>query len=219
MQDDINLYATGDRLNNTCFRQKLDSISKNIFRRENPLELVFQDISAFDAQNPVVGSLLKGLGICKIFVTSDFVRKATPPRGDIDIEKRLDPLKNDNLNFNRNNKNDLPTPSQSSFNTFIPPTSQPPGTLLLPPPPPNNFNPVQLPPSPPSLNPPPPPHQSFNLSSPQQIFGKATMTKTKTKPKQEQLIEDIDSAIYEIPDPPKIEIGDPLMNVLSTDTE
>ena len=42
---------------------------------------------------------------------------------------------------------------------------------------------------------------------------------TRTKPKPEKVIKNIDTAIYEIPDPPKIEIGDPLLNVLSTDTE
>ena len=48
MQDDTNLYVTCDRLNNVnnmSFKQKLDRIAKNIFRRQNPLELVFKDIS------------------------------------------------------------------------------------------------------------------------------------------------------------------------------
>ena len=36
MQDDINLYVTWDRLDNASFRQKLDPISKNIFRCQNP---------------------------------------------------------------------------------------------------------------------------------------------------------------------------------------
>ena len=44
-----------------------------------------------------------------------------------------------------------------------------------------------------------------------------TLTKTKAKP--EKVIEIIDTAIYKIPDPFKIEIGDPLLNVLSTDAE
>ena len=46
-----------------------------------------------------------------------------------------------------------------------------------------------------------------------------TMTKTDTKPKQKQVLEDTDMGIYEKPEPPKIEIGDPLLNVLSTDAE
>ena len=50
-QDDVNLYGTRDRWNNASFRQKLDPIAKNIFRRQKPLELVFQDISFFNVQN------------------------------------------------------------------------------------------------------------------------------------------------------------------------
>lgn len=65
MQTDINHYVTRETLNNTSFRQKLDPIVKNIFRRQNPLEMVFEDISRFDAQNPIVGSLLRELDIGK----------------------------------------------------------------------------------------------------------------------------------------------------------
>ena len=59
VQDDINVYFTRDRLSNASFRQNLDPIEKNIFRSENPLELVFRDISTFNAQNPIVRLLLK----------------------------------------------------------------------------------------------------------------------------------------------------------------
>ena len=44
-------------------------------------------------------------------------------------------------------------------------------------------------------------------------------TLTRTKPEPEKVIENINMAIYEIPDPPKIEIRDPLLNILSTDAE
>ena len=54
MQTDINHYITRDRTNNASFRQKLDPISKNILRRQNPLELVFDVIFTFDAENPIV---------------------------------------------------------------------------------------------------------------------------------------------------------------------
>ena len=40
-----------------AFDKKLNPISKNILRRQNQLELVFQDVSTFDAENPIVGSL------------------------------------------------------------------------------------------------------------------------------------------------------------------
>ena len=65
MQDDINMYVTRDRPNNTSFRQKLDPITKNIFRRQNPLELVFKDISTLDAQNPIIESLLREIDVGK----------------------------------------------------------------------------------------------------------------------------------------------------------
>lgn len=44
-------------------------------------------------------------------------------------------------------------------------------------------------------------------------------TLIKTNPKPEKVIWNIYKAIYEIPDPPKIEIGDLLLPVLSTDAE
>ena len=65
IQTDINHYVTRDRINNASFRQRLDPISKNILRRQNPLELVFEDISTFDAENPIVGSLLREIDIKK----------------------------------------------------------------------------------------------------------------------------------------------------------
>ena len=65
MQTDINHYVTKDRINDASFRQKLDPTSKNIIIRQNPLELVFEDISTFDAKNPIVGSLLREIDIKK----------------------------------------------------------------------------------------------------------------------------------------------------------
>ena len=56
MQDDINMYVTRNKLSNVSFRQKLYPIAKNIFRRQNPLELTFKDFSTFDAQNLLIGS-------------------------------------------------------------------------------------------------------------------------------------------------------------------
>ena len=65
IQTDINHYVTRDRINNASFRQRLDPISKNILRRQNPLELVFEDVSTFDPENPIVGSLLREIDIKK----------------------------------------------------------------------------------------------------------------------------------------------------------
>ena len=65
IQTDIKHYVTRDRINDASFRQKLDPISKNILRRQNLLELIFEDISKFDAENPIVGSLLREIDINK----------------------------------------------------------------------------------------------------------------------------------------------------------
>ena len=74
IQTDINHYVTRDRINDASFRQKLDPISKNILRRQNPLELVFEDISTFDAENPIVGSLLRKIDLKKKQTDSDFIK-------------------------------------------------------------------------------------------------------------------------------------------------
>ena len=44
IQTDINHYVTKDRINSANVRQKLDPTNKNIIRRQNPLELVFEEI-------------------------------------------------------------------------------------------------------------------------------------------------------------------------------
>ena len=71
IQTDINHYLTRDRINNASFRQKLGPISKNILRRRNQLEFVFEDISTFDAENPIVGSLLRELDVGKKVLADD----------------------------------------------------------------------------------------------------------------------------------------------------
>ena len=64
IQTDINHYVR-DRINSASFRQRLDPISKNILRRQNLLELVFEDISTFNAENRIVVSLLREIDIKK----------------------------------------------------------------------------------------------------------------------------------------------------------
>ena len=74
MQTGIDHYVTKDRINIVSFSRKLDPISKNILRRQNPLELVFEVISTFDAEKPIVGSLLKTLDVGKKATASDFLK-------------------------------------------------------------------------------------------------------------------------------------------------
>ena len=65
IQGELYLYVTNNRLNEASFRRRLDPISKNIIRDKNPIELLFKDVKHFDAQNPVIGSLIKEVGVGK----------------------------------------------------------------------------------------------------------------------------------------------------------
>ena len=88
MQTDINHYVTKDRINDASFRQKLNPISKNILRRQNPLELAFEDISTFDAENPIVGSLLREIDIKKKQSDSDFIKSLhSQPGKEFEIQR------------------------------------------------------------------------------------------------------------------------------------
>ena len=75
MQDDTNMYVTQERLNNASFRQKLDPISKDSFRKQNLLELVVKHVSTFDAQNPIIGSLIEELDDEKNNIASTLIKK------------------------------------------------------------------------------------------------------------------------------------------------
>ena len=94
-------------MNNASFRQRLGPISKNILTRQNPLELVFEDISKFDAENPIAGSLLREIDIKKKQSDSDFTKSLpSHPGKEFEIQKRLDALReNKSNNFKRNNNN------------------------------------------------------------------------------------------------------------------
>ena len=164
---------------------------------QNPFELVFQDVSTFDAQNPVAGSMAGELDIGKKDIESNLVKKASKTGLTNDIQKRLDALRGDNF-FNNNNNNFSPP----TFNNFVPPPQAPP-------PPFNSFNLLPTPPLP-TFNlpsPPSPPTCFFTITEKgsaiqQQHPLEAILTRTKPEP--EKVIENIDMDIYEIPDPPKI---------------
>ena len=121
MQTGIDHYVTRDRINNASFRQKLDPVSKNIIRRQNPLELVFEDNSTFDAKNPIVGSSLKELDVGEKDVTSELIKKTSTP-----------PIFDDYLINGLNELKDRPEPKDNDDNDLSPPPSPP---SFLPPPP------------------------------------------------------------------------------------
>ena len=115
IQTDINHYVTRDRIANASFRQKLDPISKNILKRQNPSELVFDDILTFDSENPIVGSLLREHDVNKKDVASDLVKKVPRPPGlDNSLRKRPNKLK------------DRPEPKDNDNKDISPPPSPPP---------------------------------------------------------------------------------------------
>ena len=137
--------------------------------------------------------------------TSKTFIKAPTPGVDLSIQKSLKALRNDNSKFSRNNNNEgllPPPPSLRTFNNFIPPPTGPP-------PPPLLFNLLQQPqyfppPPPPLLSPPlsslllPRSRQKSLATQPQPVTLLGEMTMTKAKPKEEQILQDIDTAVYEI---------------------
>ena len=93
IQTDINHYMIRDRNNDASIRQKLDLISKNILRRKNPPEVVFEDESTFDAENPIVESLLKEIDLNKKQIESDFIKSLPSQTGNkFEIQKKHDRL-------------------------------------------------------------------------------------------------------------------------------
>ena len=158
IQTDINHYVTRDRINDASFRQRLDPISKNILRRQNPLELVFEDISTFDAKNPIVGSLLREIDIKKKQSDSDFIKSLpSHPGKEFEIKKRLDRLRGVNTFFsnnnNNNNKNNNIKNNNNNNSNLLGPGGEPPSLPTI-----EDFLDGG-----PRLPPPPPPAPSFNL--------------------------------------------------------
>ena len=227
IQADINHYVTRDRINDASFRQRLDPISKNILRRQNLLELVFEDISTFDAENPIAGSLLREIDINKKQSDSDFIISLpSHPGKEFETQKRLNRFRgNNSRNFNRNNNNnnnnnfgsggqslfdnDLGTPpSLPTIEDFLDGSPRPPQP---PPQPPRNIGSSLFETSPNLFQPPQP--NSFNLNNPivrqptkfyapkgigNTLFGsQAAEAIRESKTKTKN---DIDDFLYELPD-------------------
>lgn len=60
---------------------------------------MFEDISTFDVQTPVVGSLLQKLDTGKKDLASEFIKKAPRPGIDLDLQKRLVTLRKTTTNL------------------------------------------------------------------------------------------------------------------------
>ena len=71
IQSDIDLFVTRGRFNEASIRHKVDPIEKSVWRTKNPLALLFKDVATFDAQNPIIGSLLREIDLAKKGKESD----------------------------------------------------------------------------------------------------------------------------------------------------
>ena len=129
-----------------------------------------------------------------------------PSTVEIEIQSRLNTLKNNPTFFSSYNSN-LPPPSPSSpfqllsFQLLQPPTFRASPTefrqfQLTPPPVQNNFN--------------------FRKTKTTTPFGELRAEKTLEDSKQGKLQWQIDNILIEIAKPPKLELGNPLLNILST---
>ena len=247
MQTDINHYVTKDRINDASFRQKLVPISKNILRRQNPLELVFEDIPTFDAENPIVGSLVREIDIKKKQSDSDFIRSLpSQPGKEFEIQKRLDKLRGINNNDFKNNNNNAGGGGNSggtNLNLENYEFNQPPPSLPtkeefidngVPPPPPapgGGNIPFNNLPKQPSLS-----KNEFIVSTTtpfvlpnidnngkigNDLFGSVgAMASPRAAPPNKPK-QEIDDFLYKLPDTgmPTLELGDKLLDTLGTETE
>ena len=86
IQEGTNLAVTNNKLNDATVRSALDPVYKSVLRRQNFLEIVFKDISIFDAQNHILRNLLKKIESGKLADVNiqKFLRKA-PDIKDIEI--------------------------------------------------------------------------------------------------------------------------------------
>ena len=96
---------TRGRHKRASFCRKLDSIVKKLWRTENPLALLFKDVANFDAQNPVIGSLLREIDLAKNKTKSSLISTAHDINDKI-LLHRFKKYKETPINYNGNNDDD-----------------------------------------------------------------------------------------------------------------
>ena len=57
---------THAKLNDTIIRLALDTTEKHILANPNPIQVTFEDIKKFDAQNPIIGKVLTQIETSKL---------------------------------------------------------------------------------------------------------------------------------------------------------
>ena len=108
------MYVTNNRLNEASFRRKLDPISKNIIKNQNPIKLLFKDVKHFNAQTPVIGFWIQEVDVGRKKDLSKFLDK-TPGINGLELRSRLNKFSNGREFFNSGDNNMLPPPSLSRF--------------------------------------------------------------------------------------------------------
>ena len=100
---------TKGRFNEASVRHKIDPVVKSVWRTENPLALLFKDVVRFDAQNPIIGSLLRETDLSKKGRNSDLINRQlykAPSINNTILIQRLKKLKEASINFSNSNDDD-----------------------------------------------------------------------------------------------------------------
>ena len=58
VQQSLNVKVTNRGFNDAAVRRELDLKYPSITKKPNPIDVVFKDKAKFDAQNPIIGSLV-----------------------------------------------------------------------------------------------------------------------------------------------------------------
>ena len=103
------MVVTSVRLKDARVLKMLVPVYKSVIRKQNFFENFLKDITKFDAQNPIIGSLLSEIESRKLTDESvkNFLGKAQNLKG-IELNQKLQNLKfcNNKLQLNNNNDND-----------------------------------------------------------------------------------------------------------------
>ena len=120
-------------------------------RTEKPLTLLFKDVVNFDAQNPVIGSLLREIDLGKRSTNNDLIKKFLSKAPDINdkiLLQKFKKFKETPINYNDNDDNDDDDNNPNNSKNFNynnislspPPSPVKLGDIFETPPPSFNFN-------------------------------------------------------------------------------
>ena len=100
IQENLDMIVTDGSFNNASVSRALGTKFPSVMKKPNPV-VIFKDKSKFDAQNPVISSL-----ITQVVDNKKKVLHQAPSIKDLDIEKRFQELKNFNKGRINNDDDD-----------------------------------------------------------------------------------------------------------------